>query len=199
MKIWNWRCHRLAAKSVYAISNYLVIAYYDLVRDNVLTTDPNNPEFSIQTGQQRSRGIELNIAGQILPGWNIYAGYAYTDARITKDNTYRPGNRLYITPENAVNLWTTYEFQRGGLKGFGVGLGLFYVGEREGDLENNFQLPDYFRTDAALFYKRGQLRAQLNFRNLFNIGYFETTQGDSLSKVIRGSPFTVQGTVSWQF
>ncbi|MDF5720547.1 MAG: TonB-dependent siderophore receptor [Rhizonema sp. PD37] len=193
------RQYEVGVKADLSQSLSATLAYYDIVRDNVLTTDPNNPQYSIQTGEQRSRGIELNIAGQILPGWNIYAGYAYTDARITRDNTYRPGNRLYITPENGVNLWTTYEFQRGNLKGFGVGLGLFYVGEREGDLQNDFQLPDYFRTDAALYYKRGRLRAQLNFRNLFNINYFETTQGDSLSKVIPGSPFTVQGTVSWQF
>ncbi|MEH2392106.1 MAG: TonB-dependent siderophore receptor [Nostoc sp.] len=174
------------------------LAFYDLERSNVLTADPNDDSFSILTGEQRSRGIELNFTGEILPGWNIYGGYAYTDAKITKDNTYRVGSRLFATPKNAVSLWTTYEFQRGGLKGFGVGLGLFYVGEREGDLENDFQLPDYLRTDASLFYKYGQLRAQLNFRNLFNIDYFETTAGE-ITKVIPGSPTTVEGRISWEF
>ncbi|MEH1847889.1 MAG: TonB-dependent siderophore receptor [Nostoc sp.] len=174
------------------------LALYDLERSNVLTTDPNDDRFSILTGEQRSRGIELNLTGEILPGWNIYAGYAYTDARITKDNSYRVGSRLFATPENAVNLWTTYEFQRGGLKGFGAGLGLFYVGEREGDLENDFQLPDYLRTDVALFYKRDQLRLQLNIRNLFDINYFETSAGQT-TRVIPGSPFTVEGRISWEF
>ncbi|MEH1832775.1 MAG: TonB-dependent siderophore receptor [Nostoc sp.] len=176
------------------------LAFYDLERSNVLTTDPNDDRFSILTGEQRSRGIELNLDGEILPGWNIYAGYAYTDARITKDNTFRVGSRLFATPENAINLWTTYEFQRGGLKGFGVGLGLFYVGEREGDLYDSFsfQLPDYLRTDAALFYKRDQLQVQLNIRNLFNIDYFETT-GGQITKVVPGSPTTVEGRISWEF
>ena len=174
------------------------LAFYDLERSNVLTADPNDDSFSILTGEQRSRGIELNIDGEILPGWNIYAGYAYTDARITKDNTYRVGSRLFATPQNAVSLWTTYELQRGGLKGFGVGLGLFYVGEREGDLENDFQLPDYLRTDASLFYKLNQLRVQLNIRNLFNINYFETT-GGQITKVVLGSPLTVEGRISWEF
>ncbi|MDF5725443.1 MAG: TonB-dependent siderophore receptor [Rhizonema sp. PD37] len=191
------RQYEVGVKADLSQSLSATLAYYDIVRSNVLTEDPNHAGYSILTGQQRGRGIELNISGQILPGWNIYAGYAYTDARITRDNTYRPGNLLYSTPENAVNLWTTYEFQRGGLKGFGVGLGLFYVGEREGDLQNSFQVPSYFRTDAALFYKRGRLRAQLNFRNLFNIDYFETVA--DISRVYPGSPFSVQGTVSWQF
>ncbi|MEH2464124.1 MAG: TonB-dependent receptor [Nostoc sp.] len=107
-------------------------------------------------------------------------------------------SRLFATPENAVSLWTTYEFQRSGLKGFGVGLGLFYVGEREGDLKNDFQLPDYLRTDVTLFYKYRQLRAQLNFINLFNIDYFETT-GGQITRVVPGSPFMVEGRISWEF
>lgn len=44
-----------------------------------------------------------------------------------------------------------------GLKGLGLGTGLFYVGERQGDLANTFELPSYFRTDATIFYKRDNL------------------------------------------
>jgi iron complex outermembrane receptor protein len=176
------------------------LALYNLTRTNVLTDDNTPgvpPGFSIQTGEQRSRGIELNITGEILPGWNIIAGYAYTDARITEDNTLSVGNRLNNVPENAFNLWTTYEFQSGDLQGLGFGLGLFYVGEREGDLGNTFQLPSYLRTDAAIYYQRNRFRASLNFKNLFDIGYFEAAEDDL--NVFYGEPFTVQGTVSWQF
>ncbi|BDA71326.1 ferrichrome iron receptor [Calothrix sp. PCC 7716] len=173
------------------------LALYDLTRTNVLTTDPNNPGFSIQTGEQNSQGVELNLAGEILPGWNIFAGYAYTNAKITEDNTFEVGNRLNNTPENSFNLWTTYEIQQGSLKGFGFGLGLFFVGERQGNLANTFQLPSYFRTDAAIFYQQDRFRAALNFKNLFDVDYFE--YGLNLARVSYGQPFTVQGTVSWQF
>ncbi|MEH2094189.1 MAG: TonB-dependent siderophore receptor [Nostoc sp.] len=172
------------------------LAFYNLTRSNVLTEDPNNPDFSIQTGEQRSRGIELNIGGEILPGLNVIAGYAYTDAIITKDNTYTPGNYLNNVPKNSFNLWTKYEIQSGSLKGLGFGLGLFYVGERQADLENNFQLPSYVRTDAAIFYKQGHLRTQINFRNLFDVDYFESAR--SILRVYPGEPFTVQGTISWE-
>ncbi|MEH2378047.1 MAG: TonB-dependent siderophore receptor [Nostoc sp.] len=172
------------------------LAFYNLTRSNVLTQDPNNQDFSIQTGEQRSRGIEFNIGGEILPGLNVIAGYAYTDATITKDNTYTPGNLLNNVPKNSFNLWTKYEIQSGSLKGLGFGLGLFYVGDRQGDLENDFQLPSYLRTDAAIFYKQGQLRAQVNFRNLFDVDYFESAS--SLLRVYPGEPFTVQGTISWE-
>ncbi|MDF5706510.1 MAG: TonB-dependent siderophore receptor [Nostoc sp. S4] len=172
------------------------LAFYNLTRSNVLTEDPNNPDFSIQTGEQRSRGIEFNIGGEILPGLNVIAGYAYTDAKITEDNTYTPGNRLNNVPEHSFNLWTKYEIQSGSLKGLGFGLGLYYVGDRQGDLENDFELPSYLRTDAAIFYKQGQLRAQVNFRNLFDVDYFESAR--SLSRIYPGEPFTVQGTISWE-
>ncbi|MEH1833252.1 MAG: TonB-dependent receptor [Nostoc sp.] len=54
------------------------------------------------------------------------------------------------------------------LKGFGVGLGLFYVGERQGNLANSFELEGYLRTDAALYYKRNGFKAAINVRNLFD-------------------------------
>jgi iron complex outermembrane recepter protein len=168
-----------------------------MTRTNVLTEDPDNPGFQIQTGEQNSQGIELSVTGEILSGWNVYGGYAYTDAQITEDNTFEEGNRLPNTPEHAFNLWTTYEIQQGDLQGWGVGLGLFFVGDRAGDLENTYEIPSYLRTDAAIFYERDRFRAALNLRNLFDIRYFEN--GSSSTRVNYGQPFTVQGTISWRF
>ncbi|MFQ4144493.1 TonB-dependent siderophore receptor [Chlorogloeopsis sp. ULAP02] len=173
------------------------LAFYDLTRSNVETADLENPDFSIQTGEQQSQGIEFNIAGEILPGWDIIAGYAYTDAKITKDNTFAVGNNINNIPKHAFNVWTTYKLQEGDLKGLGFGLGLFFVGDRPGDLDNSFEIPSYLRTDAAIFYTRDGFRAALNFRNIFNIDYFESA--GNINRVILGEPFTVQGTISWQF
>lgn len=173
------------------------LAFYQITRSNVLTSDPANPNFSIQTGEQRSRGIELDIAGEILPGWKIAGGYAYTNARITADTSFEVGNRLNNAPEHAFSLWTTYEVQTGSLKGIGGGLGLFYVGQREGDLGNTFQIPGYIRTDLSLFYRRENLRIGLNIENLFNARYFEASESDL--RVFYGAPFTVKGTISYSF
>ncbi|MUL37322.1 TonB-dependent siderophore receptor [Gloeocapsopsis sp. AAB1 = 1H9] len=173
------------------------LAFYDLTRTNVLTEDPDNPGFQIQTGEQNSRGIELSLVGEIFPGWNLIAGYAYTNARITQDNTFEPGNQLPNTPENSFNLWTTYEIQEGDLQGLGFGFGLFFVGDRAGDLANTYDVPSYLRTDAAIFYNRDRFRVALNFRNLFDVEYFEYAVNST--RVNYGQPFTVQGTVSWEF
>jgi iron complex outermembrane receptor protein len=175
----------------------VTLAFYDLTRSNVETADLENPDFSIQTGEQQSQGIEFNIAGEILPGWDIIAGYAYTDAKITKDNNFAVGNRISNIPKHAFNIWTSYKLQEGELKGLGFGLGLFFVGDRPGDLDNSFEIPSYVRTDAAIFYTRDRFRAALNFRNIFNVDYFESA--GNINRVILGEPFTVQGTISWQF
>jgi iron complex outermembrane receptor protein len=174
------------------------LAAYQLTRSNITTPDPNDPNFSIQVGEQRSRGIELDITGRILPGWNVTASYAYTDAEITEDNVFAEGNRLTNVPTHQASLWTTYEIQGGDLKGLGFGLGLFYVGERQGDLDNSFALSDYLRTDFSLFYRRDRFKVALNFRNLFNTDYFRASDGSNLF-LFRGEPFTVVGSVSWEF
>ena len=173
------------------------LALYDINLSNILTSDPNNPGFSIQVSEQRSQGIELDIAGEILPGWNVIATYAYTDAEIIEDNRFDEGNRLTDVPFNTASLWTTYGIQEGELAGLGFGAGVFFVGDRQGDLNNSFEIPGYTRVDAAVYYKRGNFRAALNFENLFDIRYFESAQNRNI--VNPGAPFTVLGTIAWQF
>jgi iron complex outermembrane recepter protein len=172
------------------------LALYHLTRTNVSTTG-GDAAVQEQVGEQRSQGVEFNVTGEILPGWNIIASYAYTDAVVTEDNRFQIGDRLPNVPENAASLWTTYEIQTGILQGLGFGIGLFYQDERLGDLENSFTLPSYWRTDASLFYRRDRLRVALNVRNLFDVEYYEGARNNV--RVIPGAPFTLSGTVSWEF
>ncbi|PSB09512.1 TonB-dependent siderophore receptor [Pleurocapsa sp. CCALA 161] len=184
----NWLDNRLST----------TLALYDITLTNVATQDPENSEFEIQTGEQKSQGIELQTNGEILPGWNITASYAFTDTEITEDNVFEVGNSFTNVPENAVNFWSTYFISEGSLSGLGFGLGLFYVGEREGDLDNSFQLDDYLRTDAAIYYRRNDLNLALNFKNIFDVNYVEQADFDDLSIGI-ADPFTVQFSASYRF
>lgn len=174
------------------------LAAYELTRSNIPAPDQDNPGFFIPVGEQRSRGIELDVTGEILPGWNIIASYAYTDARVTKDDNLQPGNLIDGVPFNSASLWSTYEIQTGDLQGLGFGLGLFYVGERQGDVRNSFQVPSYLRTDASVFYRRNNWRVGININNLFNIDYIEST-GQNRTRIDPGAPLTVRGTLSVEF
>ncbi|WP_413173265.1 TonB-dependent siderophore receptor [Anabaena azotica] len=172
------------------------LAYFDITKKNVLTPDPVDDNFSIQTGEQKSRGIELDVVGEILPGWKVIGTYAYIDAYISQDNDLSLlNNGLVGVPYNSASLWTTYEFQKGNLQGFGLGLGFVYAGEREATLPNNLKLPSFVRTDASIFYKRNNWRAAINFKNLLDTKYYES-QG---FYIVPAAPLTVLGTVSFEF
>lgn len=178
---------------------FVTLAYFNITKRNVATTDPNNPFFSVLAGKQRSQGVELDIAGEILPGWNIIANYAYTDARVTEDNDIPVGNRLFNAPYHSAGLWTTYEIQQGDLQGLGFGVGINYVGNRYGDLANSFKVGDYFLTNLALFYKRNNWRLGLNINNLFNVSYISSTNNSRNFGNAPGAPLTVIGTIAVEF
>ncbi|WP_164928490.1 TonB-dependent siderophore receptor [Gloeobacter violaceus] len=173
------------------------LALYKIAKANVVTRDPANPGFSIQVGEQESQGIELDLTGEILPGWNLIASYAYTDAKISRDNTFPVGNRLPTAPLHGGSLWSAYRVSEGALAGWGVGAGVFAVGERFGDLDNSFSVPGYTRVDAALYYRRGWLNAAINFKNLLGTQYIEAAT--FRYAVHPGAPFTVQGTFEVRF
>lgn len=181
---------------------FATLAYYDITKQNVASPDPNFPSISgasVATGEQKSRGFEIDLTGEVLPGWNIIASYAYTDAEVTRDNVIDIGNRLVGIPRNSASLWTTYTFRSGDLQGLGLGVGVNYVGERQGDLANSFQLDSYFLTNAAIFYQRNNYRFAINFKNIFDVDYIQGTPFGRTRNIEPGEPFTVIGSVSVQF
>ncbi|MEO1123267.1 MAG: TonB-dependent receptor [Cyanobacteria bacterium J06639_16] len=174
------------------------LAYFDITKRNVSTSDPNNISSVIDAGEQRSQGIELDVIGEILPGWNIIANYAYTDARIAADNDGQVGNRLINAPEHSANLWTNYEIQTGALQGLSFGAGVNYVGDRFGDLDNSFRLGNYFLTNAAIAYEQDTWRAAINVRNLFDVNHLTGTR-NSRNEIYPGEGLTLVGTFSFEF
>jgi iron complex outermembrane receptor protein len=176
------------------------LAFYHLTKQNVLTPDPVDPNFSVQTGEARSRGIEVDLAGEITPAWSLIAAYAYTDARITQDNSGREGFRIEDVPEHSGSLWTRYRFLGGLWQGLSLGAGVFVAGKRTG-FENDFTVPGYARVDALAAYtwQLGPTRvtAQLNVENLLNKEYLATVV--SRAEIIPGAPRTFLGSLRIEF
>ncbi|NBD18402.1 MAG: TonB-dependent siderophore receptor [Cyanobacteria bacterium] len=176
------------------------LAAFNITKSNV-SVGVEDPPAGLRRaiGEQRSRGFELDIAGELADGWKIIASYAHTDAEVTDDNdSEQEGNELPGIPRNGASLWTVYEIQRGNLQGLGIGAGVFFVGEREGNLDNTFRLPSYTRIDARLSYRRNNWKAALNFKNLFDIDYVESP-GFNRFSIDPGIPFTVIGSFSVEF
>lgn len=173
-------------------------AVYHIVKENVLTRDPVDPNYSIAAGQVRSRGLDLNIAGNITPEWRVIGGYAYVDAEVTKDNRLPTGTRLANIPRNSFSLLNTYEFQDGFAKGLGLGVGVKYVDDRNGQTEAvTYTMERYSVVDLLSFYKVNEhVRLNLDVKNVFNKGYDE---GAFNTYAYPGAPRTVQAGVAYTF
>ncbi|HVY54279.1 MAG TPA: TonB-dependent siderophore receptor, partial [Thermodesulfobacteriota bacterium] len=162
------------------------LAVYHIVKTNVAADDPNNPGFFINTGKQRSKGFEADVAVNITRGWDFTGAYAYTDAEVIKDNFIPSGTPTQNVPKNALSLWTKYVLQTGILTGLGVGVGGQYYSKQSGDLLDTFELPSYGILQAAAYYERGRFRAQINFDNLLDKRYFPASF--STEYVMPGEP-----------
>ncbi len=187
------------------------LAYYHLTKNNILTSVGGGDSAAI--GEARSQGIELDISGQITDNLSVIGSYAYTDARITKNNDGGEGARLPNVPEHAGSLWLKYDFKGfQAVDGLSVGLGGVAAGQREGNFyyygsNAQFQLPGYVRMDAFAAYKwrinKIPITAQINIRNLLDKTYYESTDPDSnvspQNGIAPGAPLTAIGSVKVEF
>ena len=158
------------------------LAFFNIDKSNVLVSQYNDTTRQTDwrtSGKARSRGIELDVAGQIGQRWSVIASYAYIDAKTTEDPLYA-GNRLWNVAQHTASLAAVYDF--GAIFGgdqLRVGAGAHYVGERPGDSANSFTLPAYTVADAFANYntKWGghNVSFQLNVKNLFNKTYYPSS------------------------
>lgn len=178
-------------------------AVYEINQQNLLLNAnlPAFPDSLITRGAQRSRGFELDIAGYLLPNWQINASYSYIDATIVTDNDKTlEGARTQNTPKNSANLWTRYNFVKGtALKDIGIGLGLQHNGSRIPWFTRAFEVPAYTVFDMALYYTPGKSNMQLslNMNNVFNKTYWLGAQ--TYTRLFPGAPRNVMLTATYRF
>jgi iron complex outermembrane receptor protein len=191
--------------------------YYDLTKTNVPTADAMHPGFSLLIGEARSKGPEVDIQGEISPGWSVIAAYTNQDVRVTKsdpsDTVLISGQRFPSVPRNLASLWTTYEFQDETLKGLKIGGGYTYHGSQPvaGAASTYPLLPSYGTVDLVTAYgfkmAGTKLTAQVNVTNLFNRLYY--ADGATFSPPTPGlqfpagrsygAPFAVLGSIRAEF
>ncbi|UMR30911.1 TonB-dependent siderophore receptor [Massilia sp. MB5] len=141
------------------------LAIYDLRDQNRKTTDPSNPTNSIQVGEVKVRGLELESTGAINHSWDWIASYAYTDATVSRSNGPDLGKRVSSTPKHSASAWLTHKFALAGRSGFSTGGGVRYVG-KSWDGMDDIVTPSATLLDAMLSYESGPWRLALNVTNL---------------------------------
>ncbi|GAA5629427.1 metal-pseudopaline receptor CntO [Acinetobacter calcoaceticus] len=175
-------------------------ALYDIKKRNVLVaiTKPGQDTELHTTGAVRSKGAELDLTGRLTDQLDATLTYAYTDAKVTKDETGLQGNRLNNVARDTASLALAYnygELYNGNLR---LGLSGNYVGKRAGDSKNQFDLPEYALANAFISYDttiaKQAVNFQFNLNNIFDKTYYTASvnnlavsQGDSRQAVLRAT------------
>ena len=162
----------------------LTLAAYRLDRTNSRSTDPTDPSRVVQTGAQRSEGIELGASGNVTNAWDIAAGAAFQRAEIRSATSASPaGATVPLVPSRSFSLWNKYSFT----SRIATALGAVYQSKIFAAIDNKVTLPAFTRFDAAVFARITQrVKAQLNVENVFDVEYFPTAHNNN--NISPGSP-----------
>lgn len=143
--------------------------------------DPDSPGSFVNGGEVESRGFEAELSGRLLEGWEVFAGYAYTETEIIKAATTSQGQPFStITPEHSFNVWSKYSFgEASGLDGFFVAGGARVVGSFYSQVgSTRIEEDGYVVVDAQVGYRLNEnLVTSLTVNNLFDETYYSRVGG----------------------
>lgn len=172
------------------------LALFDIRKRNVLTVDPVNAGFSVAAGEIRSRGVELDLAGQLSRHWRVNASLVLNDVEVTRDNTLEAGGRLLNVPKVNGSVLAVWEDVLADGQRYGLGGGLTHMGRRLGQARTQaeadagtpaFELPAYTTAKLTGYWRlTPSLRLTLDIDNLFDRTYY--TSSYSRVWVAPGSP-----------
>lgn len=167
------------------------LTHFDIVRENILTRDPAHPGFSIQTGEQRSRGIELEWQGRLAPRWFLAAQATWMDTEIVSDERYRPGNRLPYAARFGTSAWLRHTLPEADGGRWQLAAGFVHQGSRQADFANSVRLPPYTRFDAGATWRARDWSATLAVENLTDRRYYASGVENRPAVIYPGAPRTV--------
>jgi iron complex outermembrane recepter protein len=155
--------------------------YYDILVNNMqrgieVFQNGKNYSITIQDGEQRSKGFEIEAIANPIQGLNIMTGYTYNDSKYVRADASVEGRRPGSAgPANVFNSWLSYTLQSGGLKGLGFGFGVNRVGEQiteDRTTTGQFTFPAYTLINASVSLEKERYRLGFKMNNLGNAQYF---------------------------
>jgi iron complex outermembrane receptor protein len=173
------------------LQKHLVVnlAIYQIIQNNVLVNanEPGNADMLRQIGQQRARGVELDVYGQINSNLSLTANFAYNKAIITKSTiTTEIGGSFPNAPVTQGGLWAKYMFTNPVINGLGIGLGSNFAAKRMASGDGKLTLPAYLIFDAALYYSIDKFRLSGNLNNVLNTDHW--IGGFDYNRLFPGTP-----------
>ena len=176
------------------------LAVFDIRKENVLVIDPSDPSGTFLTngGKAGSRGVELDLGGQLTDSFRISAALTWMDARVLESSVLEEGSSPLNIPEFMASLLGIQEFELPRVGKIGVGGGVIHVGDRRGEEVGNFELPAYTTFKALSYWQPNEnLRLTLDVENLFDQTHYVSSLSQNI--VQPGSPRTVMVGMSLKF
>jgi catecholate siderophore receptor len=131
----------------------LTAAAYRLDRTNTAAPDPSDPTRTVQTGSQRTTGVELGATGEVTSAWQVAGGFTAQRAELTNTTAAaKAGATVPLVPARSASLWNRVRVS----PGLGVGLGVVSQGRMYAAVDNAVTLPGFTRYDAAAFVGLGR-------------------------------------------
>lgn len=147
-------------------------------------------------GEQRNRGVEATIAGEVVRGVRVLGGASYIDAVLSKSvSAMLKGNKAIGVPEWQANLGA--EWDVGFLPGLTLTGRMVYTAKTFVNATNTLKIPDWVRFDAGVRYAARivskPVMFRLNVENLFDKDYFGAATAGYL---FIGTPRTINFSAS---
>jgi iron complex outermembrane recepter protein len=175
------------------------IAAFSIERSNVPTPNPNRLGKSIQTGKQKSEGVEVDFIYEPSRAISLLATYAYTDARVTEDTLIPPGAQLPRAPAHRGRIAARYRWLDGALAGLELGGGMTASSGAYMTLPNVARTDGYVIFDAQASFDFGPAKLGLRLDNLLNKKYVLPYQYFAQDVVRPGNPRSALITLSTDF
>ena len=153
-------------------NSFLTADVFQITQTNVQVPDPNHPFNSVQQGEIRSRGYEVEAVGNLVSTLNFNAAYSHLDQTVTRTTDPTAlGKRPPLAPDQLFSVAAEYTLVGGALAGLGFGAGVRFIGSRAGDAANTIEVPSYTLLDGSVRYLWRNVELQVSGTNLADKTY----------------------------
>lgn len=181
-------------------------AYFEIHENNRAVSDddynnlkPTPQNYAYKGTKAVTKGYELEVSGELSPGWQIQAGYTHKVVRDDQDLKIST-----FEPEDQIKLYTTYKL-KGDLDKLTVGGGVRWQSVGWQDIYNNphggyeeFSQEAYWLVDLMTRYQiTKNVSATLNVNNIFDKSYY--TNIGFYNSAAYGEPRNFMVTTRWDF
>lgn len=175
----------------------LTAAYFDISQP-LTFVDPQTRIFG-DYGQSSYDGFEFSASGEITESLSIYASALFLDAIASRAaNPLQNGLRIQNTPKFTGSVFVEYKLPF--VEGLAVNAGVFRIGNRATNANNNSFIPGYTLFDIGARYSLDYADIPITFRvnaqNVLGKRYWEAT-GSSL--LAQGLPSVVKFSITARF